>query len=151
MTESTENSPAQPNPEQPAPRGHSAQNEQPSQPGGKVAPQSPRVSLMPVPGVAAISLYLLVLAAIIVLGVMDGRHYPTIFLIFSAAFVTASFGLMLLLRWAWSLALSAVTLLAAYNLWLFSVDHLFSALVQGLLNLVFFLYLIRAEVRSRLR
>lgn len=120
-------------------------------PGGTVAPQSPRVSLMPVPGVAAISLYLLALAAVIVLGVMDGHHYPRIFLIFSAAFITASFGLMLLLRWAWALALSAVFLLAAYNLWLFAVDHPFAALVQGLLNLVFFLYLIRPDVRSRLR
>lgn len=129
----------------------SAPSEQPTQSGGKVPPQSPRLSLMPVPGVAAISLYLLVLAAVIVLGVMDGHHYPALFLVFSAAFITASFGLMLLLRWAWSLALAAVFLLAAYNLILFSMHQQFPALVQGLLNLVFFLYLIRPDVRTRLR
>ncbi len=124
---------------------------QPAEPGGKVAPSSPRINLLPVPGVAAISLYLLALAAIIVIGIVDGHHYPAAFLCFSAAFITASFGLMLLLRWAWALALSTVFLLAGYNLWIFSVEHQFPALVQGLLNLVFFLYLIRPDVRSRLR
>jgi hypothetical protein len=58
---------------------------------------------------------------------------------------------VLLLRWAWSLALAAVLLLACYNLWIFSVSHEASGVVQGLLNLVFFLYMIRTEVRVRLR
>lgn len=120
-------------------------------PGAKVAPSSPRVNLLPVPGVAAICLYLFVLAAVIIIGIVDGHHYPTLFLCFSAAFISACFGLLLLLRWAWALALSAVFLLAGYNLWIFSSLHQFPALVQGLLNLVFFLYLIRPEVRSRLR
>jgi hypothetical protein len=54
------------------------------------------------------------------------------------------------LRWAWALALSAVFLLAVYNLWFFLSQHQFPALIQGLLNLVFFLYLVRPEVRERL-
>ena len=58
---------------------------------------------------------------------------------------------MLLLRWAWALALAAVFLLAIYNMWVFSQLHLPPALVQGLLNWVFFLYLVRVEVRSKLR
>jgi heme/copper-type cytochrome/quinol oxidase subunit 4 len=41
-------------------------------------------------------------------------------------------------------------LLAAYNLWIFSSLRMGSALVQGLLNLVFFLYLSRTEVREKL-
>lgn len=122
-----------------------------SQDGNKIAPQSPRANLMPVPGVAAICLYLLILAAAIVFGVVIGHHYPAAYLCFAAAFVTASFGLLLLLRWAWALALSAVFLLTGYNFWIFSTLHQFPALVQGLLNLIFFLYLIRPEVRSRLR
>ena len=69
----------------------------------------------------------------------------------SPGFITASGGLLLLFRWAWALALSAVFLLAAYNLWFFSVQHELPPLVQGLLNLVFFLYLVRPEVRERLR
>jgi hypothetical protein len=43
-----------------------------------------------------------------------------------------------------------VLLLAIYNLWLFSTLRQAPALVQGLLNVVFFLYLVRTEVREKL-
>jgi hypothetical protein len=112
--------------------------------------QPARRELLPLPGLAAISLYLLVLAVVIVVGVVSGRHYPPLFLLLAAGFITASAGLLRLLRWAWALALSAVFLLAIYNLWFFLSQHQFSALIQGLLNLVFFLYLVRPEVRERL-
>lgn len=106
---------------------------------------------LPLPGLAAIALYMLVLAGVIVLGVVSGRRYPPVFLIFAVLFVASSAGLLLLFRWAWSLALAAVLLLASYNLWIFTRDHQLAGLVQGLLNLVFSLYLIRTEVRERLR
>ena len=112
--------------------------------------QPPRRELLPLPGLAAIALYLLGLAGVIVLGV-SGRHYPTLFLVFSVAFIAASAGLLLLLRWAWAMALGAVSLLTGYNLWVFTSQRQGPALVQGLLNLVFFLYLVRTEVRKRLR
>jgi len=114
-------------------------------------PQPPQRELLPLPGLAAISLYLLVLAGVIILGVVAGRHYPPLFLLFAAFFMAASAGLFLLLRWAWAMALAAVFLLAGYNIWIFSVQHQVPALVQGLLNLVFFLYLVRIEVRDKLR
>jgi hypothetical protein len=100
---------------------------------------------------AAISLYLLILAGVIIIGVVGGGHYPLLFLFFAAGFITASGGLLLLFRWAWALALAAVFLLVAYNVWVFSSQHQGAAIVQGLLNLVFFLYLIRTEVREKLR
>jgi glycerol-3-phosphate acyltransferase PlsY len=106
---------------------------------------------MPLPGLAAIALYLLVLAGVIVLGVVQDHHYPPIFLIFSVFFIAASAGMLMLLRWAWALALAAVFLLMAYNAWIFSAQHEAPALVQGLLNLVFFLYLVRTEVREKLK
>ncbi|MGB6722606.1 MAG: hypothetical protein WBE72_17545, partial [Terracidiphilus sp.] len=96
-------------------------------------------------------LYLLLLAGTIILGVVAGGHYPPIFLVFSALFMAASAGLLMLFRWAWALALAAVLLLAAYNLWIFSAQHQPSTLVQGLLNLVFFLYLVRPELREKLK
>jgi hypothetical protein len=111
----------------------------------------PSKQLLRLPGVAAISLYLLVLAAVIILGVVGGHHYPPLFLTFAAAFIAASGGLLMLFRWAWSLALAAVLLLVVYNLWIFSAEHQPAALVQGSLNLIFFLYLVRPEVRSQLR
>ena len=105
---------------------------------------------LPLPGMAAVCLYLLLLAGVIILGVTQGRHYPPVFLLFAAVFMTASAGLTLSFRWAWALALGAVFSLSGYNLWIFSAQHQFSALVQGLLNLVMFLYLIRPEVRAHL-
>src|SRR5579871_158898 len=100
------------------------------------------------PGVLAIGLYLIVLAGVIILGAVSG-HYPLLFLLLAVAFITASAGLVLMLRWAWALALSAVFLLTCYNIWIFSKAHIAPALVQGLLNLVFFLYLVRPEVREK--
>jgi hypothetical protein len=110
-----------------------------------------RGGLLPLPGLAAIALYLLLLAVTIAIGVAAGHHYPAVFLIFSALFITSSGGLLMRFRWAWALALAAVVMLAGYNLWIFSSRLVPSALVQGLLNLVFFLYLVRAEVRENLR
>jgi hypothetical protein len=106
--------------------------------------------LLQLPGLAAIGLYLAALAGVIIVGVV-GRHYPPLFLVFSVLFFAASGGLMLLFRWAWALGLAAVLLLAVYNSWVFSSEHLAPALVQALLNWVFFLYMIRVEVRSKLR
>jgi hypothetical protein len=106
---------------------------------------------LPLPGMAAIALYLLVLAGVIILGVVAGGHYPPVFLVFSALFIASSAGMLMLFRWAWSLALAAVVMLAGYNLWLFAREHQGAALVQGLLNFVFFLYLVRSEVREILR
>jgi hypothetical protein len=119
--------------------------------GDRIPPAEPRRDLLPLPGLAAISLYLLVLAGVIILGVVAGRHYPPLFLVFAAIFIAASAGLILVLRWAWAMALGAVFLLACYNLWIFSSQREAPALVQGLLNLVFFLYLVRTEVREKLR
>jgi glycerol-3-phosphate acyltransferase PlsY len=118
------------------------------QPLGDLPPSGDR---LPLPGMAAISFYLLLLAAVIILGVVSGGHYPPLFLLLAAGFIASSAGLLLLLRWAWALALAAVFLLAAYNLWIFSSQHQAPALIQGLLNLVFFLYLVRPEVRAKLR
>lgn len=109
-----------------------------------------RSQVLQLPGLLAIALYLLLLAGVLILGVA-GRHYPALLLILAAAFMTASAGLILLLRWAWAGALAAVFLLACYNMWIFSENHSGAAVIQGLLNLVFFLYLVRTEVRSRLR
>jgi hypothetical protein len=117
----------------------------------KTAERPPSRDRLPLPGLAAISLYLLALAGVVILGVVAGRRYPPLFLVFAACFIAASAGLLMQLRWAWALALGAVSLLTAYDLWIFSSQHQAPAMVQGLLNLVFFLYLIRTEVRSKLR
>ncbi|WP_109485946.1 hypothetical protein [Occallatibacter savannae] len=113
------------------------------------APQA-KLQLIALPGLIAISLYLLLLSVVLVVGAVGG-HYPKLFLILPVFLLAAAGGLLLLLRWAWAMALSAVILLSGYHLWLFAHLHLAPSLIQGLLNLVFFLYLIRTEVREKLR
>lgn len=122
----------------------------------EVEPASPasappkRRELLPLPGLAAIALYMLVLSGINVVGVVNGYVRPP-YLFFSAAFIAAGLGLLLLFRWAWTLALAAVVLLMGLFLWKFSAQHDPASIAQGLLNMVFFLYLVRPEVRTRLR
>ena len=105
---------------------------------------------VPLPGMIGIGLYMLVLAAVVSFGAVGG-HLPKLFLVLVPFFVTASFGLLRMFRWAWALTLSAVFLLMNYDLWLFFEQKDAGGAVQGLLNLVFFLYLVRADVRARLR
>lgn len=112
--------------------------------------QSQRRELLPLPAIAAIALYMLVLAGVSILGVVNGQFRPA-YLLFSAFFISAALGLLRLFRWAWALTLAAVVLLVTLFTWKFLTEHQPPFLVQGLLNLVFFLYLIRTEVRSQLR
>ncbi|MGO9318210.1 MAG: hypothetical protein ACLPXT_08140 [Terracidiphilus sp.] len=113
--------------------------------------QPPRQNRFPLPGLVAISLYLLLISGGIIFGVVVTHTNSPLFLLLTAAFIAAAAGLLMLFRWAWAMALGAVFLMAVYNLWSFAGLHEPSFLVQGLLNLVFFLYLIRTDVRNKLR
>jgi hypothetical protein len=118
----------------------------------KMNPASPpRRNLLPLPGLAAISLYLLLISGGIIFGVVVTHTNSPLFLLLAAGFIAAAAGLLLLFRWAWAMALGAVFLIVVYNLWSFAGLREPSFLVQGLLNLVFFLYLVRTEVRAKLR
>jgi hypothetical protein len=139
---------SQPNRDEPSPREPAA-NELTAKIPLDPTLSKARIVLM-LPGLIAIALYMLVLSAVLTFGVI-GAHYPPLYLILAALFITASFGLLRLFRWAWALTLSAVFLLMSYHLWLFASAHQLPSLVQAGLNLIFFLYLIRIDVRSRLR
>jgi hypothetical protein len=106
--------------------------------------------LLQLPGLAAIGIYMFVLALVDIFAVVGGQIRP-FYLVFSAIFFAASFGLLLLMRWAWTLTLAAVVLLSGLFMWKFSVQHQLPFIVQGLLNTIFFLYLVRPEVREKLR
>jgi len=107
-------------------------------------------SLLKLPGLIAISLYMLLLSGSAIIAVVEGK-YPPIYLIFAALFITGALGLLLLLRWAWALTLAAVAILSGWSLWSFTSQHAAPALVQGLLNLIIFLYLVRGDVRDKLK
>ncbi len=133
------------------PNGSANERESAEAPGHEAPPPQPqRRELLPLPGLAAIALYMMVLAGVSILGVAKGEYRLAV-LLFSAFFITASLGLLRLLRWAWAMTLGAIVLLVALFTWRFSISHQFPYLVQGLLNLVFFLYLIRTDVRSMLK
>ena len=117
---------------------------------GAPDPAAPHVNLFSLPGLAAISLYMLVLSGVDIVGVAGG-HIRPVYLIFAVLFIAAGLGLLLLFRWAWTLTLAAVVLLTGLFLWRFSSGRDVPSLAQGLLNLVIFLYLVRPEVRTRLR
>jgi hypothetical protein len=121
-----------------------------SQPAAPTPQPFLRRDLLPLPALAAISLYMVVLAIVDVVGVVGGQFRP-IYLVLAALFLAAAGGLLLLFRWAWALTLAAVVLLAGLFFFKFYTDQQLPFIIQGLMNLVFFLYLVRPEVREKLR
>ena len=99
---------------------------------------------------AGIALYMFVLAGVVGFGAATGR-FPRLFLIVCLLFVAAAVGLIRLYRWGWALTTAASFLLMSYGVWAYVRTHMAAALVMSFLNLIFFLYLVRPEVRDRLR
>jgi len=113
------------------------------------------MSNLPLPGMAAIALWMLALALVGVAGVLTG-HYPSGgarvgILILCSVFATAGLGLIRMRRWGWALALAAVfcsLCFGCYSLFRFRQPQW---LFTSVINLVFFLYLVRPQVTGRLR
>jgi fatty acid desaturase len=130
-------------------------NEPEIEDGEDSAPQShaglpERRGLANVPAVIVISLYMFLLAGMNVVSVAKGFTRPA-FLIFSAVFLAAAMGLLMLFKWAWTLTLAAVVLLSGLFFYRFTMQHDLASIMQGGLNLVVFFYLVRPEVRANLR
>lgn len=102
------------------------------------------------PAMAAIGAWMFLVALIGLVGVTMHR-LPLLFVVLCAAFAAAGQGLLRLQRWGWAMTLAAVFLSALYGMWVLMRLHQATALVGVGLNLVFFLYLIRPEVRAQLR
>ncbi len=113
-------------------------------------PPAPGKKPLPLPGMAGIALYMLVISAVIAFGVL-GHLYPPLLLIISGLTACASFGLLRQRRWGWALSLAATFLLMLYQFYILVRLHQPSAGFMGAINLVLFLYLIRPEVIERLK
>jgi hypothetical protein len=61
------------------------------------------------------------------------------------------FGLLRLRKWGWALVSAGCLLLSVGDFFLFEKIHAGFFLVRGMFSLLFFLYLVRTEVRDRLR
>ncbi len=106
------------------------------------------------PGVAGIAMFLLLLALLNtfaalkgVFGVGGGRYGV---LAVCTLLAVGVFGLLRMRRWGWAIVTAGALLLGAGYLYLFSRTHQAPMVVQSLFGLVFFLYLVRTEVRERL-
>jgi hypothetical protein len=107
------------------------------------------------PGMALIGMYLLLLAMINSFAAIRGA-----FGIGAAKYtvlgvctlqVIGVFGLLRLRRWGWAITTAGCLLMTAGYFYGFHRTHIPPYIVLGLFDLVFFLYLSRTEVRSRLR
>jgi hypothetical protein len=110
---------------------------------------------LPLPGMAAISLWMLGLALMGVVGVLNG-HYGkggsrAAVLILCSLFAAAGLGLIQLRRWGWALTLGAAFLCVCFGCYSLFRFHQTQWIVMVGVNLVFFLYLVRPEVTGRLR
>jgi hypothetical protein len=107
------------------------------------------------PGVAGICLFMLVLTMVNAFEALTGRYglgggkYGV--LVLCTLLAAGVFGLLRLRRWGWALVLGGALALSLGYLFLFEKTHELPYLLQGLFALVFFLYLVRTEVRDRLR
>jgi hypothetical protein len=107
------------------------------------------------PGVAGICLFMLVLITINAIVALQGKFgagngkYGVLAL--CTLLAAGIFGLLRLRRWGWALVVGGCLTLCAGYLFEFKKTHAGPFLLQGLFALVFFLYLVRTEVRDRLR
>lgn len=106
------------------------------------------------PGIAGISLFLLLVTLINVFAVLRGvmGAGPAKFgvLALCTLLVAGIFGLLRLRRWGYSIVLAGCLLLSVGYFYLFSRTHVLPWMVEGFFALLFFLYLVRPEVRDRM-
>jgi hypothetical protein len=111
--------------------------------------QSTIKTLLQMPGLVAVALYMIVLAGIDIVSVA-GHQIRTIFLILAVLWIAAGLGLLMLQRWAWAMTAATLALLVALLFWRFAANHQFPFAVQGLMSLIVFFYLVRTSVRAKL-
>jgi hypothetical protein len=107
------------------------------------------------PGMALIGVYMLMIAMLNAFAAARGSFGAGAarygILAICTLFVVGVFGLLRLRRWGWAIATAGCVLMAAGYFYGFHRTHIAPYIVQGAFALVFFLYLIRMEVRERLR
>ena len=101
------------------------------------------------PGMAAICMFMLVVT--IVNAFIAARNRQFAVLAICTLFTVGIFGLLRLKRWGWALVLGGCLTFSLSYFFIFTTQHAFPFLVQALFALMFFLYLVRPEVRERLR
>ena len=106
------------------------------------------------PGIAAICLFMIIMTSVNayagVTGVYGNGRGKYAILAVCTLLAAGIFGLLRLRKWGWALVTAGCLLFAAGDFYLLSRTHAGFFFVRGLFVLLFFLYLIRTEVRDRL-
>jgi hypothetical protein len=106
------------------------------------------------PGLAGISLFLLFLTLVNVYGALVNAYgkgaYKYGVLALCTILVAGIYGSLRMKRWGWAIISGGTILLSAGYFYVFRLLHSPFYIVQGLLMLIFFLYMIRPEVRDRM-
>jgi len=106
------------------------------------------------PGLAGISLFLLFLTLVNVYGALVNAYGTGALkigvLCLCTILVAGIYGVLRMKRWGWAILTAGTILLSGGYFYEFRVVHAAFYIIQGLLMLVFFLYLIRPEVRDRM-
>lgn len=113
----------------------------------KIKPDAPGGLL---PGMAVIALWMLAQCGLGLIGLFTHR-LPWPATIICAMFALAANGLLKLKRWGWALTLAAAFLSMCYGAFMLVRFHQLPIIVMLVVNLIFFLYLIRPEVIERLK
>ncbi len=122
---------------------------------GTRAPADATLRGVLLPGVAGISMFLLLLALLNTFAALKGLYGVgggrLGVLAVCTLLVVGVFGLLRMQRWGWAIVAAGSLLLAVGYLYVFGKTHQAPAIIQSLFGMVFFLYLVRTEVRERLR
>jgi hypothetical protein len=107
------------------------------------------------PGVAGICIFMIIVATLNVYAGLhgmygDGRAKYAI-LTLCTLLAIGIFGLLSLRKWGWALVTAGCLLMSVGDFYFFEKSHTGFFLVRALFGLLFFLYLVRTEVRDRLR
>ncbi len=107
------------------------------------------------PGIAGICLYMIFMVMINVYAAVKGAYGTGMprygVLALCTLLAVGIFGLLRLYKWGWALVSAGALLMASGDFIYFSRLHVGFFLARASLVLVFFLYLVRTEVRERLR
>jgi hypothetical protein len=114
------------------------------------APHVDKEALELLPGMAIVALWMLIVCAIGLFGVM-AHHFPGVVTVLCAVLAAGAQGLLKRRRWGWAIALSTAFLSVCYGVWAGLRFHQPPAMVLIMVNLVLFLYLVRPEVIERVR
>ena len=106
------------------------------------------------PGMAMIAMFMLMIVLVAGFGALTGKFDPRLkYMVLGMATLLAVgiFGFLRLRRWGWAIMVAGTLLFTVGYIFFWRQTHAIQPLFMSGFSLVFFLYLIRDDVRVRLR